>query len=85
MDVEMDVCGMNELKETSLTPALGLRPVADPPHLSALHLDSGSVKPEGFVTAQLFLLSHGKAAACQLQEGQKCSLPSRTLPCPQAT
>lgn len=85
MDVGMDVCGMNEFKEISLTPALRLRPVAAPHQVSALRLHSGSVKPEGFVTAQLSTLSQGKAAACQLQEGQECSLPSRTLPCPQAT
>lgn len=80
MDVRMDVCGMNEFKEIALTPGQELRPVSDLRQISALRSHHSSLKPEGFVTAQLLILSHQKASACQLQEGKKCYLHSRTLP-----
>lgn len=79
MDVRMDACGMNEFKEISLTLGQELRPVSDLHQISALHSDHSSLKPEGFVTAQLLILSHQKASVCQLQEGKKCYLHSRTL------
>lgn len=80
MDVRMDVCGMNEFKEIALTPGQELRPVSDLRQISALRSHHSSLKPEGFVTAQLLILSDQKASACQLQEGKKCYLHSRILP-----
>lgn len=75
----MDACGMNEFKEISLTAGQELRPVSDLHQISALHSHHSSLKPEGFATAQLLILPHQKASACQLQEGKKCYLHSRTL------
>ena len=67
-------------KRYLLTPGQELRPVSDLHQVSALHSDHSSLKPEGFVTAQLLIFSHQKASACQLREGKKRYLHSRTLP-----